>query len=607
MSPLLMLLAPALAADGLDGHHFKPAPGFGSTLDHTEVWRIEAQLPRSFGLTGLFDASSGGMVQVYEDWNGTTETALLDDVMALNLGVRGAITRRLALTAVAPVYLASVGQDGPQGAGFGDVRIAAPIGLLAPEGRGLSVGLVPLLDLPTGDETALLGNAGLGVGALVAGGWRTDRLTADLNFGYEQLPDIALDNQTGGGRLIASLGAGFALTDGIGVGGELLTERALQPNEITGTDAPAEGLLSVRGRTDRGLSWRLGGGAGLSEGAGSPEWRAFAGVGWAYIDDPNRDPDQDGILGRDDACPREPEVKNGWKDVEGCPDALSDLALVVQDEEGTRLGAAALTVDGAPATINPDGTLRLSGRMPDAALAVTANADGYVQGSLSAANLDEGLNSRTMTLAWLPGTTRVIARDAAGAPVAAKLSFKGPTELAARELGETGRTQFVLPGGEWQLLVEAPGFGTEGRVIKIDPQQNALTKVEFTLTPPRAEVQNKEVVISEAVLFDFNADTLRADSEPLLRQVAGQLLAHPEVLLVEVQGHTDDVGDAAYNLDLSQRRVEAVRAWLVANGVAAERLVAKGYGETKPIASNATEAGQAQNRRVQFVIVKKGE
>ena len=78
-------------------------------------------------------------------------------------------------------------------------------------------------------------------------------------------------------------------------------------------------------------------------------------------------------------------------------------------------------------------------------------------------------------------------------------------------------------------------------------------------------------------------------------------LYKPE-LHVEVQGHTDSVGAAAYNLNLSQRRADAVKAYLIGKGVSASVLAAKGYGMTQPIASNSTAEGRAQNRRVAFEV-----
>ena len=91
----------------------------------------------------------------------------------------------------------------------------------------------------------------------------------------------------------------------------------------------------------------------------------------------------------------------------------------------------------------------------------------------------------------------------------------------------------------------------------------------------------------------------------MLDAVLGILRGHPEVLLVEVQGHTDNVGLAASNRKLSQQRAEAVVRYLVSNGIEAERLVSKGFGPDKPIADNKKAAGRQQNRRVELLILKK--
>ncbi|HYG66893.1 MAG TPA: OmpA family protein, partial [Anaeromyxobacteraceae bacterium] len=88
-----------------------------------------------------------------------------------------------------------------------------------------------------------------------------------------------------------------------------------------------------------------------------------------------------------------------------------------------------------------------------------------------------------------------------------------------------------------------------------------------------------------------------------LDAIAGILEAHPEIGRIRVEGHTDDVGSAAYNKDLSQRRAESVVSALAARGVPRERLVPVGYGFERPVASNATALGRAKNRRVEFTIV----
>ncbi len=111
----------------------------------------------------------------------------------------------------------------------------------------------------------------------------------------------------------------------------------------------------------------------------------------------------------------------------------------------------------------------------------------------------------------------------------------------------------------------------------------------------------EQSVIVRAVDFEFNLSQLTAPAQQTLDEVASALLTQPE-LNVEIQGHTDSIGSAAYNLNLSQRRAEAVKAYLISKGVSASVLTAKGYGKAKPIASNDTAEGRAQNRRVAFEI-----
>ena len=78
---------------------------------------------------------------------------------------------------------------------------------------------------------------------------------------------------------------------------------------------------------------------------------------------------------------------------------------------------------------------------------------------------------------------------------------------------------------------------------------------------------------------------------------------HPRIRKVRVDGHTDSVGEDAFNLDLSRRRAAAVVTYMTGKGVAAERLASEGFGETRPKADNKTAAGRAENRRIEFNII----
>jgi outer membrane protein OmpA-like peptidoglycan-associated protein len=103
------------------------------------------------------------------------------------------------------------------------------------------------------------------------------------------------------------------------------------------------------------------------------------------------------------------------------------------------------------------------------------------------------------------------------------------------------------------------------------------------------------------VLFDTGQHTLKSGAREKLSRVAGILLAYPG-LSIEVDGHTDSVGDDAYNLALSEQRAAAVREYLVQQGIPAAAIVARGFGEAQPVASNDIAAGRQQNRRVELVV-----
>jgi outer membrane protein OmpA-like peptidoglycan-associated protein len=120
---------------------------------------------------------------------------------------------------------------------------------------------------------------------------------------------------------------------------------------------------------------------------------------------------------------------------------------------------------------------------------------------------------------------------------------------------------------------------------------------------PAPEPAAPQKLVLEGVNFDFDKATLRQEDVSDLDKNVEALKAWGDVN-IEVAGHTDSMGSDAYNMKLSQQRAEAVRNFLISRGVAADRLTAKGYGESQPVADNATEEGRFKNRRVELFPLK---
>ena len=142
------------------------------------------------------------------------------------------------------------------------------------------------------------------------------------------------------------------------------------------------------------------------------------------------------------------------------------------------------------------------------------------------------------------------------------------------------------------------GDGTEVNrgTNPLDPKDDVPKKEEF-------KVEVGKSIALEGVTFASGKATLTPESETTLEKAYNTLYQNPEVV-VEIQGHTDNVGKRATNMKLSDARANAVKAWLVAKGIAAERVTTKGYGPDKPVAPNTTKEGKAKNRRIEFFRVK---
>jgi OOP family OmpA-OmpF porin len=138
--------------------------------------------------------------------------------------------------------------------------------------------------------------------------------------------------------------------------------------------------------------------------------------------------------------------------------------------------------------------------------------------------------------------------------------------------------------------------------ISDSPVELGAVRIAEAMPDISQVLQTTGKYVSHAIQFDTGSDQLRPDSMNIIKEVAAALEKQP-ALKLRIEGHTDSTGDAAKNLDLSKRRAESVKGALVKLGISADRLTTQGLGQTKPMASNDTPQGRAENRRVEFVKV----
>jgi len=158
------------------------------------------------------------------------------------------------------------------------------------------------------------------------------------------------------------------------------------------------------------------------------------------------------------------------------------------------------------------------------------------------------------------------------------------------------------------LLKERKGYGVEinapGYMFLLDmipgPESEEDTLILKNFSMKKMKVGAS--VVLHNIFFEFNSSTLTPESYPELARVIKFMDSNPTIR-VEIDGHTDNVGSAEYNLKLSEERAKSVARYLIKQGVDPSRIMYKGFGFSQPVATNETEEGRAQNRRVEFKII----
>ncbi|AUX37425.1 MULTISPECIES: OmpA family protein [Sorangium] len=458
----------------------------------------------------------------------------------------------------------------PSGAELGDLRLGARVQLYGTYHDPLQLAVGVYLWLPTGAADSFVSDGHVRAMPYLAAGGRMDRLVWSSSLGTELRRSQSFGGVAQGTMLTLGGGVGFlAVDDRLQVGPELTTAMVLE--DISSRSINAELLLDARYRFLPFLEAGVGVGPGLTSGIGTPDLRVVAMA--AFTPEQPPDGDRDGIPDPEDACPRVAGERSADPRKHGCPPPPD------RDNDGIADGDDACPLVAGVASADP----RKHGCPPPP----DRDNDGIADGD-DACPLVAGVASDDPRKNGCPPD-----QDEDGVPDSedACPEIKGLRSKDPAKNGCPRDTDGDAIRDDKDACPREKGFADP------DPEKHGC--------PKAVRVTDKNVVILQQVQFDTDKATIKPVSDPLLDEVAQVLEEHPEIVLIEIQGHTDDRGTDEHNRILSQNRANSVMAALVRRGIDSTRLTAQGYGREQPLDNNATEAGRQRNRRVQFIIIKK--
>jgi outer membrane protein OmpA-like peptidoglycan-associated protein len=551
----MLLLLLARTALAVDADIYDPA---GSTFDGAGGLQVESPVA---GAPGAF---YGGLQIVYAHDPIVSHTddgveSYVSDQFGLHLGGGYTLGRVVRLDLDVPMYpVVSVPGEDFEGGAFGDIRFGGLLPVLRPDAGPVAVGFKPWVVLPTGSAEGHVAAGGFAAGVKAAAESRLgEQLVATANLGVSLAPASKLGAYDFGSTLDLGVGLAYLLNEQLRIGAEIDGAWGLaggvggyqkNPFEIDayGTYAHESGLVGT-----------VALGTGLVAGVGAPDFRVVVGVGYRKGAPPDKD--KDGIEDKLDKCKDRPEDVDGFQDADGCPDP---------DNDG----------DGVPDTAD---------KCPD----VPEDTDGHddADGCPDADNDGDGVGDGEDSCPMEPGpaaTEGCPDRDKDG------VADRDDTCPTVAGLARTGGCPDADGDGVGDPADKCPN---EPKDLREDPARSDGC-------PKRVVVTAQRIELNETVFFDSNKTTIQSKSFALLDEVATVILNNPQIKQIEVGGHTDGVGNDDKNLSLSLGRAESVVAYLVGRGVDKGRLTAVGYGETRPIDTNQSEAGRARNRRVELVI-----
>ncbi len=572
--------------------HFEPMPDQRTNLLNLAKTQ---PIPHLAPGLNLFLHFADDELQVIQE-NGPDDqepTRLLDDQLRAEIGLAMGFFDFMDIGVVLPLVVYQTGDDqkiigrpGEKVDSFAiqDMRIVPKVRFIDPAwAGGFGAGLSVPIYIPIGDDKQFAGTGDVRFEPRLALDWFSEGGFGVVgNIAYQireaaQAQNFVQDDAVRWGAGIEIPISEDSLTLMANVFGEIPLEDVQDGDKLVDNAqaSPIEALAGLR-MLFGDVHTQVGGGLGLTDGVGAPDFRIFGSVGWTpmskepvvgdtdgdgLLDDvdgcidepedfdefedddgcPDVDNDQDGVLDVDDQCPMDPEDKDGFEDENGCPDPDNDKDGVLDVDDKCPMDPGKVENEGCPnVDTDGDGIFDKADKCPND----PEDKDGFEDedGCPDRDNDQDGFLDADDKCPNEPETINGV-KDDDGCP-------------------DKGKSKVKVTAGKIEIL--------------------------------------------EKVFFDTNKAKIKKRSYDVLTQVAAVLKAYKNIKKVRVEGHTDSRGSDKSNLSLSKRRAKAVQDFLVSKGISSDRLDSEGFGETKPIASNKSKSGRASNRRVEFVITDDG-
>lgn len=222
----------------------------------------------------------------------------------------------------------------------------------------------------------------------------------------------------------------------------------------------------------------------------------------------------------------------------------------------------------------------------------------------------EGDTAKTRDLAYIADRRLQIAEAHSSAIATNQQQQQTLGEMHASEAAQLQKTSAQLGRANMQLQLQGQAMQNQGQQLvteqdrrrEADDRARKATADLAAFASVKQETRGLVITLSGSVLFASAKSDLLPGAQVKLGEVADALAKQDPLSKIVIEGHTDSQGGASYNQDLSQRRAQAVLDYLVSRGVAKDRVVAQGFGPTRPVADNNSPEGRANNRRVEIVV-----